>query len=115
MTKERWVGLVVIIITVLLTLMVLAVLEQRDAEGKVPYDCVDPTERERVRQLVFDGIDDGLKNAMKHLFDIWQRDPNNAQPQRAQVGTTNAVNAHNRARRLAFSWDPPSCPPSQKD
>lgn len=81
-------------------------------EGKpvqAKFDCVNPTERERVRQLVFDGIDQGLKESMAHLFDIWQRDPDNQQPKRAQVGTTNAVNAHNRARKLAFSWNPPEC------
>ena len=113
MTKERWVGLAVIVITILLTLMAIAVLEE--AEGKVPYDCVDPTERERVRQLVFDGIDKGLVDAMQHLFDIWQRDPQNSQPQRAQVGTTNAINAHSRARKLAFAWAPPDCPPQPKE
>jgi hypothetical protein len=106
MTKERWVGLAVIVITVLLTLMALAVL---DAEGRVPYDCVDPTERERVRSLAVEGIDDGLKKAMTHLFDVWQKDPVNEQPKRAQVGTTNAINAHNRARKLALAWDPPPC------
>lgn len=110
MTKERWVALAVLVVTVVTTLLLIALFE---AEGKVPYDCVDPTERERVRQLVFDGIDKGLVEAMGHLFDIWQRDPQNAQPQRAQVGTTNAVNAHVRARALAFAWDPPSCPPSK--
>ena len=81
-------------------------------EGKpvqVKFDCVNATERERVRQIVFDGIDEGLKNSMSHLFDIWQRDPDNQQPKRAQVGTTNAVNAHNRARKLAFAWNPPEC------
>src|SRR4249919_1852565 len=61
---------------------------------QVKFDCVNATERERVRQLVFDGIDQGLKESMAHLFDIWQRDPDNQQPKRAQVGTTNAVNAH---------------------
>lgn len=106
MTKERWVGLAVIVITVLLTMMVLAVL---DAEGKVPYDCVDPTERERVRDLALAGIDDGLKKSMTHLFDVWQKDPATEQPKRAQAGTTNAVNAHNRARKLVLAWDPPPC------
>ena len=113
MNKERWVALAVIVIMVLLTLMAIALLEQRDAVGKVGYDCVDPTERERIRQLVFDGIDKGLVESMSHLFDVWTKDPQNSQPQRAQVGTTNAVNAHIRARKLAFAWDPQPCPPSQ--
>jgi len=99
--------------TIVVTLLLLALLD-RDASSKVPFDCIDATERERVRQLVFDGIDKGLVDAMSHLFDIWTKDPQNSQPQRAQVGTTNAVNAHNRARKLAFAWDPPPCPVEDK-
>lgn len=106
MTKEMLIGL----ITAVVTLVVIAVLDHEEAQSKVQWDCVDPTERERVRQLVFDGIDKGLTEAMAHLFEVWQRDPQNSQPARAQVGTTNAVNAHNRARKLAFAWDPPTCP-----
>jgi signal transduction histidine kinase len=114
MSRERWIALAVGVITVVVTLLLLALLDQREASSKVPFDCVDPTERERVRQLVFDGVDKGLVEAMSHLFEIWQRDPNNAQPTRAQVGTTNAVNAHNRARKLAFAWDPPPCSSESK-
>jgi hypothetical protein len=108
-----FVRLAVGIVTIIVTLAVLALCD-RDASSKVPYDCVDPTERERVRSLVLEGIDDGLKKAMTHLFDVWQKDPNTEQPKRAQVGTTNAVNAHNRARRLALAWEPPPCSESGK-
>ena len=48
-------------------------------------------------------------SAMVHLYEVWQKDPATAQPQRAQVGTTNAINAHNRGRKLALAWNPPSC------
>ena len=105
MTKN----LLVLILTVVIVLPVIAVLDYYEVNAKVPYDCVDPTERERVRDLVFVGIDDGLKKAMSHLFDVWQKDPQTDQPRRAQVGTTNAINAHNRARKLALAWDPPPC------
>jgi hypothetical protein len=106
MTRQRWIALAVGVITVIVTLLLLALLE---AESKVPFDCVDPTERERVRDIALKGIDDGLQQAMSHLFEVWQKDPNTEQPRRAQVGTTNAINAHNRARKLALAWDPPSC------
>jgi hypothetical protein len=106
------VRLAVGVVTIIVTLIVLALCD-REASSKIPYDCVDPTERERVRQLVLEGVDDGLKKAMTHLFDVWQKDPATDQPKRAQVGTTNAVNAHNRARRLALAWEPPSCPPEK--
>jgi hypothetical protein len=113
-TREQVIGLIVGVITVILTLILIALFDRGGAEGKIGYDCVDPTERERVRQLAFDGIDKGLVESMAHLFDIWTKDPQNSQPQRAQVGTTNAVNAHIRARKLAFAWDPPTCPPEVK-
>jgi hypothetical protein len=110
MTKERWVGLAVIIITVLLTMMAIAVLE--DAEGRVPFDCFDPTERERVRELSLVGIDKGLEQAISHLYTVWQKDPDSDQPKRAQVGVANAINAHARARRFTLAWMPPTCPPT---
>jgi hypothetical protein len=107
--KKEWLwAILALAIAVVLAYTLLSL--SHDAQSKVPYDCVDPTERERIRQLAFDGIDKGLVSAMAHLFDIWQRDPENSQPKRAQVGTTNAINAHIRARKLAFAWDPPSCP-----
>jgi len=95
---------------VIIVALVYALLERDVLIAKVPFDCFDPTERERVRELALEGIDTGLKQAMTHLFDVWQKDPNTDQPRRAQVGTTNAINAHNRARNHALAWDPPSCP-----
>jgi hypothetical protein len=112
MDQQRFLGLFVMIFTIAATLLLLALFE-RDAEGKVNYDCTDPTERERIRELALAGIDDGLKQAMSHLFEVWQKDPNTQQPQRAQVGTTNAINAHIRARSLALAWQPPTCPPEK--
>jgi hypothetical protein len=106
MTKERWIGIAVAVVTIAVTLLLLALLP---ANSKVTYDCTDPTERERVREIALLGIDDGLRQAMAHLFEVWQKDPNTDQPRRAQVGTTNAVNAHIRARALALAWTPPSC------
>ena len=107
MTRERWVGLAVIVITVLLTLMVLALLER--AESRVAFDCFDPTERERVREISLTGMDKGLEAAISHLYSIWQKDPDSDQPKRAQVGVTNALNAHARARKFALAWSPPNC------
>lgn len=112
MDQQRFLGLFVMIFTIAGTLLLLGLFE-REAASKVPYDCVDPTERERVRDIALKGIDDGLQKAMTHLFDIWQKDPNQDQPARAQVGTTNAINAHNRARRYALAWNPQTCPPEK--
>lgn len=109
MSREYFWALITLVVAIALAFILLS-LARDDATSKIGYDCVDPTERERIRDLALIGIDDGLKQAMTHLFDIWQRDPNTEQPKRASVGTTNAINAHNRARKLALAWDPPTCP-----
>ena len=94
--------------TIIVTLLLLALLD-RDASSKVTYDCFDATERERVREIALKGIDEGLLRAVAHLYDIWQRDPEQQQPKRAQVGVTNAINAHARARKFTLDWTPPIC------
>jgi len=113
MNPERFAGIFVGIITIATTLMLIGLFE-REAASKVPYDCVDPTERERIREIALKGIDDGLQSAVAHLYDIWTKDPNTQQPQRAQVGVTNAINAHVRARTHTLAWSPPTCPPPEK-
>ena len=110
MNQERFVGIVVGFTTVAITLLVLGQFE-REAEGKVELECLAPTERERVREIALRGIDTGFEQAIAHLFDVWVKDPETEQPKRARVGTTNAINAHARARKLTLAWDPPSCPP----
>jgi hypothetical protein len=108
--KREWVWAIVSLIIAIVLSYILLSLARDDAKSKVAYDCVDPTERERVRDIALQGIDEGLKLAMAHLYEVWQKDPATAQPQRAQVGTTNAINAHNRGRKLALAWSPPDCP-----
>ena len=94
--------------TIIVTLLLLALLD-RDAESNIAFDCMDPTERERVRDIALHGIDQGLEEATKHLYTIWQKDPNTEQPKRARVGIVNSINAHARARKFALDWTPPSC------
>lgn len=109
MTRQRWIALAVGLITVVVTLILLALLE---AQSKVQVDCMDPTEREKVRGIVLEAIDKGLDKSITGLFDIWTKDPTE-QPKRAMVGTNNAVNAHVRARKQALAWDPPNCQPEK--
>ena len=101
------------VVTIVLTLIVLALCD-RDASSRVPFDCFDPTERERVREIALKGIDDGLEQAVAHLYTIWQKDPDSDQPKRAQVGVANAINAHARARKFTLAWMPPSCAPEKQ-
>src|SRR5580765_1364337 len=100
--------LLVGVITVIITLLLIALFDQ-EAESDIAFDCMDPTERERVRDISLKGIDNGLEAATQHLYNIWQKDPNVEQPKRARVGIVIAINAHARARKFALDWNPPSC------
>ena len=100
--------IIVGVITIILTLIVIALLDGREAESKVEQVCVDPTERETLRELALSGIDEGYKKQVSLLFEIWVKDPHD-QPQRAKVGLTNAINAYARARRDALAWAPAHC------
>ena len=108
MIQDRFVGIVVGMTTVAITLLVLGQFE-READANIPFDCMDSTERERVRDIALHGIDQGLEEATRHLYSVWQKDPNTEQPKRARVGIVNAINAHARARKFALDWTPPSC------
>jgi hypothetical protein len=102
------VRLAVGVVTIIVTLLLLALLD-RDASSKVPIDCFDATERERVRDITLAAMDKGLEQAVVQLYSVWQKDPDSDQPKRAQVGVTNALNAHARARKFALAWSPPTC------
>jgi hypothetical protein len=106
MTRERWIALAVGVITVIVTLLLLALLE---AQSKVNVVCLEPVERENIRTIMLKAVDRGLEENVVHLFDIWVKDPATEQPKRAQVGANNAVNAHIRARKAAMAWQPPEC------
>jgi hypothetical protein len=102
------IGLLTILITLLMILLFSGAESGRLASAKVEVGCMDPTERERVRDIALRGIDKGLEEQVMRLFEVWMKDPGD-QPRRAMVGTNNAVNAHIRARKQATEWDPPIC------
>jgi hypothetical protein len=106
MSRERWIALAVGVITVIVTLLLLALLE---AQSKVNVACLNPVDRENIRAIMLKAVDRGLEENVVHLFDIWVKDPSTEQPKRAQVGANNAVNAHIRARNAALQWNPPEC------
>jgi hypothetical protein len=107
MRLEYMWALVTLIIAIALAIILLNLVKD-DAQSKVQADCMDPTERERIREIVLDGIDKGLGEQIRHLFEVWMKDASD-QPRRAMVGTNNAFNAHVRARRQALAWNPTLC------
>jgi hypothetical protein len=98
---------ITILIAVLIALATLFFLPDATSQ-QTKVECMDPTERERIRELVLNGIDKGLETQIQHLFEIWTKDASE-QPKRAMVGTNNAFSAHVRARRQAIAWEPPIC------
>ena len=106
-TYDRTIGLIILVVTVVLTLFVLALLD-REASSKVEVGCMEPIEREKVREIMRVAIDKGLEEQITALFSTWMKDPAD-QPRRAAVGTNNAINAHVRATADIRKWDPPIC------
>lgn len=78
------------------------------SEDIPPIVCVPVAERERIREVVLEGIDQGLKQHVLKLFDIWMKDDSN-QPKRAIEGMAIGISAHVRARANAQNWNPPPC------
>ena len=85
----------------------------QDAGGIVATMCVsDEILREKIRQILLDGLDEALKNQVENVFEIWMRDAA-GQPGRANVGLKKAVAAYLQARVGTLTWSPPICEPGQ--
>ena len=80
---------------------------QSAAQAKVT--CVANDQREHVRSLVFEGLDNGLVDRVEILYEVWVREPASQQPQRAQTGLDHAISAYLRGRADAEKWNPPAC------
>jgi hypothetical protein len=70
--------------------------------------CIDIDSRQRLRALQLEAIDEAYKDSVKHLFEIWMRDPA-GQPQRARVGLSLATEAYVHARGVVLKWNPLVC------
>lgn len=70
--------------------------------------CMDDESRERVRRLMYEALDEALKEKIKDLFDVWLRDAT-GQPARASKGMDNALRAYVAARASAAKFNPPEC------
>lgn len=79
-----------------------------DPEPPPPAFCINDTDRNRVRTLTLEAIDEGLKIYVARLFDNWVKDEFK-QPHRALVGFYNAAGAYERARVGVLNWNPPNC------
>ena len=109
-----------ILITLIITLCILFLLAfigwisggwEADAQTRsaLRTACVtDEGSRERLRAMMFEGIDDAFKSQIGHLYLTMIKDTQD-QPQRAAVGVNNAIAAFTIARIAILGWEPPIC------
>jgi hypothetical protein len=98
MTRERWIALAVGLITIILTLILLALLEQREASSEAGAPVVASKYDDHIDALERQAIDDAFKKYIGQLYNIWVTD--NYQPRippKATVGARNARDAYIRS------------------
>jgi hypothetical protein len=78
------------------------------AQAQISVPCADSQMKERVREIILQGIDQGLRNQTAQAFLIWMKDTT-AQPKRALAGLDTAVEAYMRSRENALKWNPSPC------
>lgn len=70
--------------------------------------CMDPEMREKVREILLEGIEAALKRHVQRVFNTWMKDPSQ-QPARAKEGMKHGIAAYVGSRQAAQGWDPPRC------
>lgn len=92
----------------MMLLALIAAIDVARSQTEVTDYCVNTDERERIRALLYESIDQGLKEHTIQLFSIMIKDPVN-QPQRAIAGIKPAVILYAKGRRAIANWNPPIC------
>jgi hypothetical protein len=80
----------------------------RSATSDIVEPSMSDAERERTRAIIISGIDEGLKEHVKHMFEVWMKD-DSEQPKRAVTGMHIGRRAHRHAMAQALGWNPPTC------
>jgi hypothetical protein len=83
------------------------------AHSEPPMPCIDEASREKVRNIMLDGIDEALKDHTKHMYEVWMKDPRE-QPSRAITGMKAGITAYANSRAAALRFNPPSCTPKEE-
>lgn len=102
---ERTIGAIVAFVTILATLLTIALLESH-SEAKV--GCVSAEDREHILKMSLQAVDQGFEKHVVSLYGNWVVDASQ-QPSRAQVGMQNGIRAWLRAQDDAKKWTPPVC------
>ena len=106
MNRHRWTWAA--LLAIVLATIAMLILARIDANSQGSTVCVSEEERDRIKKLSLEAIDNSFRDHIEHLFEIWVRD-SASQPARAKVGAKNGISAHIRARRDAENWLPLIC------
>ena len=70
--------------------------------------CMDSATREKIRNIMYEAIDEALKEHIMKMYDVWMKD-DRGQPGRAATGVRQGIKAYLGARMGVDKWDPPPC------
>jgi hypothetical protein len=115
-----WRRITIAVATVLIAIvLVLLVNWLEEAQGAEPLKlfpphpaniCGDDKFQEQVRALMYDGLDNALRDRTRDLFEGWMRDASD-QPLRAARGLYLSINAYVLGRVSIEQWSLPKCKP----
>jgi len=83
--------------------------QSQDTVTKHQETCMPEEDREQMRIVMLNALDEALRAHVKNLFLVWLKDERN-QPARAGIGLRQGIRAHQLSRRELIAWNPPECP-----
>jgi hypothetical protein len=109
------------VVAVLLIMLIIARFVGQDAQAQTKspdtveigpeHLCMDEESRERIRRIMAEALDEGLKNQISRLYDTWVRDfriyKDGLTP--ARKGARNAIIAYQSSRASLIEFNPPLC------
>ena len=105
------IGGVIALVTVITTLVALALVESGVSQVKV--SCASKEAQVQIQRLTERALDQAFQQHIALLFDVWMKNPNHEQLNRAKVGVQNGIAGYLRAQNDAAAWLPPTCPPPE--
>jgi hypothetical protein len=116
-TRQIVIGIAVAAITIVATLIALALLEGagRAQPLHAPIECVpDEAMKTKIRDIVLDSLDGSLREHVERMYHVWMKDDGSPARDRAGNGTRIGIRAYIRARTDVMKWNPPICPEGGK-
>jgi hypothetical protein len=99
--------------------MVLFINWLEEAQGAEPLKlfpphpaniCGDDKFQEQIRALMYDGLNNALRDRTRDLFEVWMKDTSD-QPLRAARGLYLSINAYTLGHVSVEQWSLPKCKP----